>query len=67
MKKILNNRVVYYNDDVDFHREDGPDIEYSDGTKHWCINGKRHRTDGPAVLKPGRSKSWFINGLKHRS
>jgi hypothetical protein len=30
------------------HREDGPAVEYKDGTKKWCINGKLHRLDGPA-------------------
>lgn len=30
------------------HCEDGPAIEYSDGSKAWYINGKRHRLDGPA-------------------
>jgi hypothetical protein len=24
----------------DHHREDGPAIEFTSGTKMWCINGK---------------------------
>ena len=30
------------------HREDGPAIEYADGTKKWYLNDQRHREDGPA-------------------
>lgn len=31
------------------HREDGPAIEYEDGTNEWYINNQRHRIDGPAI------------------
>jgi len=26
-----------------FHKEDGPAVEYSNGDKSWYINGMRHR------------------------
>jgi hypothetical protein len=29
----------YYKDDL-LHREDGPAIEYADGSKWWCLNGE---------------------------
>lgn len=35
--------------DSKIHREDGPAIEYYDGSKKWYKNGKVHREDGPAV------------------
>ena len=48
------------------HREDGPAIEYPNGSKEWFLNGKRHREDGPAVEYTSGSKHWYLNGEKHR-
>ncbi|MDB4317795.1 hypothetical protein N9973_00700 [bacterium] len=48
-----------------FHREDGPAIEYADGDKEWWVNGKRHREDGPAIEQED-VKSWYIKGDLHR-
>lgn len=45
------------------HREDGPAIEYADGSKWWYINGQLHRTDGPA-LDDGNFKLWYYQGTK---
>ena len=47
------------------HREDGPAIEYSDGSSVWCLNGKRHREDGPAREMEGY-KDWWKNDKLHR-
>ena len=44
------------------HREDGPAIEYTNGTKYWLMDNKRHRVDGPAVEWCDGTKYWFING-----
>lgn len=38
----------YYKNDL-FHREDGPALDYVNGTKKWFQNGKKHRLDGPAI------------------
>jgi hypothetical protein len=48
------------------HRENGPAIEWSDGTKSWHINGKLHRENGPAIEYADGSKYWYINGKRHR-
>jgi hypothetical protein len=40
--------------------------ELSDGTKAWCLNGKRHREDGPAVEYSDGGKEWCLNGKRHR-
>ena len=45
------------------HREDGPAIEYPNGTKEWWFNGKCHREDGPAVEYPDGTKYWYFNGV----
>ena len=36
MKTIVQTKIatLYYN------REDGPAVEYADGSKEWCYNGK---------------------------
>jgi hypothetical protein len=48
-----------------FHREDGPAIEYADGTKQWWSNGNRNRIDGPAVIYPTGEKFWFLDGYSY--
>ena len=46
------------------HREDGPAIEWADGSKEWYINGLNHRTDGPAAIFSNGAKYWYINGVQ---
>ena len=58
-KRWLNNKGQY-------HRLDGPAIEWSNGTKEWFINGKPHRVDGPAAEWANGNKFWYINGKYHR-
>lgn len=50
----------------DFHREDGPAIEFANGNKHYYRYGKLHREDGPAVDNVDGYKVWAKNGLLHR-
>ena len=47
------------------HREDGPAVEYTDGTKFWCRNGKLHREDGPAVEYANGYKEWWLNDKQY--
>ena len=49
------------------HRENGPAIEYADGSKCWYQNGQRHRTDGPAIERADGTKCWYQNGHLHRT
>jgi hypothetical protein len=49
----------------DYHREDGPAVEYGNGGKYWYINGQKHREDGPAIENSG-GKAWMINDKLHR-
>jgi hypothetical protein len=48
------------------HREDGPAIEWADGSKYWWVNDQRHREDGPAIERADGSKEWYLNGQLHR-
>ena len=73
-QKLVNNTVIeeegycycWYNEKDEPHREDGPALEYDDGTKHWYQNGLHHRLDGPAIESIDGSKFWYKNGKKHR-
>ncbi len=51
----------------ELHRVNGPAIEWANGHKEWCLNGKRHRTDGPAIEWTNRLKSWWLNNRRHRT
>jgi len=52
------------------HRDHGPAIEWSNGTKEWYRFGRPHREDGPAIeLAPGEqryddSSVYWLNGEK---
>ena len=64
--KVYEDRTEWFNEQGQFHREDGPTIEYADGYKAWWINGKLHREDGPAIEYADGYKEWWINGKLHR-
>ena len=49
----------------DYHRENRPAIERSNGYKAWYINGLRHREDGPAVEWEDGDKVWYLNDIWH--
>lgn len=64
--KIERTQCQFIIDGGRLHREDGPALEYFNGTKYWYKNGKRHREDGPAVEHYNGYKEWYINGRLHR-
>lgn len=47
------------------HREDGPAVEWVDGTKVWYCKGKLHREGGPAIEYADGAKYWYRNGELH--
>ena len=55
------NTIRWYNEQGKLHREDGPAVEYADGSKSWFRNGQFHREDGPAVEYADGRKYWYIN------
>ena len=57
---------VWYREGA-LHREDGPAIEWRDGTKEWYVNNERHRVDGPAFVRWDGYKAWFLNDKIHRT
>ena len=64
-EKYNLGNVYYYNSKYEIHREGGPAIEASNGSKYWYLNGNCHRTDGPAIEEANGSKYWYINGIKY--
>lgn len=48
------------------HREDGPAVEWTDGSKEWFENDQLHRLDGPAREKADGLRSWYRRGKLHR-
>ena len=47
------------------HREDGPAVEYSNGTRYWYKDGKRHREDGPAVVSSDGSYFYYLEDKEY--
>ena len=45
-----------------YHREDGPAIEWTNGDKEWWCRNKIHREDGPAVEYVNGSGYWYLHG-----
>ena len=43
-----------------YHREDGPAVENSDGTRIWCKNDKWHREDGPTCIHSDGTFSYYL-------
>lgn len=49
------------------HRDDGPAVEYADGTCSWYRRGKIHREDGPAITRSDGDKEWWVWNQRHRA
>ena len=69
---IIKNtdNTVYYDNNL-IHREDGPAIEWNNGSSHWYLHDMLHRIDGPAIELAApylgyTVKKWSINGKWHR-
>lgn len=65
--KVCKNKTVYKNEKGQFHREDGPAVEYAGGDKQWWVDGQLNRTDGPAVENSNGCKEWWVKGRLHRT
>lgn len=62
-REYEDGTVEYYNFEGQLHREDGPAIEFEDGTKKWLINDRLHREDGPAAIYADGSEFYFLKGV----
>jgi len=60
-KDVFGN-IRWYKEGTDIlHRENGPAVEFANGTKAWYQNGKYHRTDGPAIEYVDGNKYYYLN------
>jgi len=50
---------VIYVENGEFHRTDGPAIDWLTGLSAWHRHGKLHRTDGPAVQYLEKTEYWI--------
>ncbi len=50
-----------------FHKLDGPAIEWTDGGREWFQNGIKHREDGPAFIYFNADKKWLINNVAYKT
>ena len=65
-KELEDGDIEYRLPNGKKHREDGPAVEFTDGTKIWYLEDQRHREDGPAVECSDGSTSWWKHGELHR-
>jgi hypothetical protein len=66
MQEIKTDRWgKYYYWNGQLHREDGPAIEYTDGSKFWYLHDQRHREDGPAIQHFSGLKEWWLQGKQY--
>jgi len=62
--RVYPTKVTYWFLDGKCHREDGPAVEYFNGSKYWYINDKLHREDGPAIEYSNGDKCWYLDNKK---
>ena len=55
----------YYNENNEYHREDGPAMEFVNGNKFWYKNDLLHREDGPAREYSSGKKEYWYNDKKY--
>lgn len=61
-----NGTVYSSNENGKLDREDGPAIEYADGSTAWYKNGNQHRIGGPAIETSDGLKQWYEEDQLHR-
>jgi hypothetical protein len=62
VRKIEGCARVWRNQANQYHRIDGPAIEWVDNSTEWFVMGLRHRIDGPAVEWANNVEEWWVNG-----
>ena len=55
--------IKYYKNGL-LHREDGPAIQWLEGSKEYYMYGKLHRIGGPAYESAMGYKEWWVNGRR---
>jgi len=59
--EIVEGRMWWFGGKL--HREDGPAVEWANGTKEWCIDNDNHRIGGPSIeFGDGNNNHFAIDG-----
>ena len=63
-KLELTKKEWYFSDEnITYHREDGPACIWDNGSESYWFDGKPHREDGPAVIGFNGRKLHYLNGI----
>lgn len=64
LKAIIDEvgNMSWKNSRGELHREDGPALINTSGTKFWFLCGVRHRIDGPAIEWSDKTSDWYYHG-----
>ncbi len=62
----LQENIYWRNKQGEPHRDDGPAVIETDGTRWWYQRNERHRDDGPAMINADGIRSWWQHGKLHR-
>jgi|TARA_R110000851_G_scaffold107800_1_gene228274 hypothetical protein len=63
MMEIDDEGVAQWTVGDQFHRTDGPALEYPNGDKFWMVHNKFHRTDGPAIVRENGNLAWYLDDV----
>ena len=66
VKPRSNEKERWENDEGQLHRDNGPAVEYKDGTRVWWQSDQLHRNGGPAVEHASGYRAWYQNDQRHR-
>jgi len=63
--KRTSQGTFYYKDEAQtiLHREDGPAMEWKDGSKAYYRNNAIHRLDGPALYNNYNDRGWYVDDI----
>ena len=62
--EMFKHEIKIWKKNGKFHREDGPAVIDSNGTKEWHLKGERHREDGPADIDSNETEVWRVDGIE---
>lgn len=48
--EITDNFIAFYDEDGEYHNENGPALEVARGTKYWFIHGVTRNDNGPTIM-----------------
>ncbi len=62
----LRYAIIWQDEHIKLHRDDGPARIWPNGGQEWFQHGKLHRDDGPARIWPDGKQEWYRYGERHR-